>query len=415
MTAADPDVGDTLTYGLYASGDHSHFAIDTASGQLRTSGALDYESDNRYAVTVSDGNGGTASIDVTIAVTDEDEASPPPGNRAPSFTEGATTSRSVAENTPSGAAIGDPVRATDPDGDTLRYALLPAVYDGDHFAIDSSSGQLRTSGALDYESDSRYAVVVFVWDRRGGRETIDVTINVTEAPVPAANTAPSFTEGATTSRSAAENTASGTASGDPVTATDPDVGDTLTYGLDASGDHSHFAIDTASGQLRTSGALDYEGTSSYAVTVTVSDGNGGTASIDVTITVGNVNEAPSFDDGGDISVEVAENTAIGAASGAPLTAADPDVGDTLTYGLDASGDHSHFAIDTASGQLRTSGALDYESSNSYAVTVTVRDGNVNEAPSFDDGGDISVEVAENTASGTAIGAPLTAADPDGAP
>ena len=42
---------------------------------------------------------------------------------------------------------------------------------------------------------------------------------------------------------------------------------------------------TTSGQLQTKDALDYETKTSYSVTVTVSDGYGGTASIDVTINV----------------------------------------------------------------------------------------------------------------------------------
>ena len=69
----------------------------------------------------------------------------------------------------------------------------------------------------------------------------------------------------------AENTAAGNNIGSPVTATDDDPDDTLTYtlsGLDASS----FNIDDATGQLMTSVPLDYEVKRSYSVTVTVSDG-----------------------------------------------------------------------------------------------------------------------------------------------
>ena len=166
----------------------------------------------------------------------------------------------------------------------------------------------------DFGTNSEYPVLKVDFNNDGTATWEEFGAQPRTAPPVVTNTAPAFTDGATTSRSVAENTPSGAAIGDPVTAADPDVGDTLTYGLDASGDHSHFAIDTASGQLRTSGALDYESDNRYAVTVRVSDGNGGTTSIDVAIAVRNVNEAPSFDDGGDISVEVAENTASGTAS-----------------------------------------------------------------------------------------------------
>ena len=47
-----------------------------------------------------------------------------PTNSAPVFTEGTTTTRSVAENTASGQNIGAPVTATDADtSDTLTYTL----------------------------------------------------------------------------------------------------------------------------------------------------------------------------------------------------------------------------------------------------------------------------------------------------
>ena len=60
--------------------------------------------------------------------------------------------------------------------------------------------------------------------------------------------------------------------------------DTLTYTLGGT-DTSAFGIVSASGQLQTSAALDFEMKSSYAVTVSVSDGNGGADSINVTINV----------------------------------------------------------------------------------------------------------------------------------
>ena len=98
------------------------------------------------------------------------------------------------------------------------------------------------------------------------------------------NNAPTFTDGPSTSRSIAENTASGQNIGAPITATDADTGDTLTYDLGGT-DAAAFGIVSASGQIQTRAALDYETKSSYTVTVTVSDGNGGSDSIDVTINV----------------------------------------------------------------------------------------------------------------------------------
>ena len=105
-----------------------------------------------------------------------------------------------------------------------------------------------------------------------------------------ANTAPVFDEGPSTDRNVDENTAAGQPVGAPVAASDAED-DTLTYGLEGA-DAASFAIDAGTGQLRTSAPLDRETKASYAVTVKADDGNGGTATIAVTIDVDDVDERP---------------------------------------------------------------------------------------------------------------------------
>ncbi len=95
-------------------------------------------------------------------------------------------------------------------------------------------------------------------------------------------------------RSVPENTAAGENIGAPVTATDADAGDTLTYTLGGA-DMASFAIDPATGQLMTKAALDFEvpgdadTDNDYEVTVTASDGTA-EAMVAVTITVTDVAE-----------------------------------------------------------------------------------------------------------------------------
>ena len=86
--------------------------------------------------------------------------------------------RSVAENTAAGQNIGDPITATDGDGDTLTYTLGGA--DMADFDIDSATGQLMTKSPLDFETKATYTVTVTADDGNGGHVVVTVTITVTD-------------------------------------------------------------------------------------------------------------------------------------------------------------------------------------------------------------------------------------------
>ena len=85
-----------------------------------------------------------------------------------------------------------------------------------------------------------------------------------------------------------ENTPSGQPIGDLISATDGD-GNALTYRLSGA-DANSFAIDASTGQIQTKGMYDFEQKSSYSVTVIVSDGEGGEASLVVNITINDIEE-----------------------------------------------------------------------------------------------------------------------------
>ena len=100
-----------------------------------------------------------------------------PPNSSPEFPATETGNRGVDENTGPGQNIGTPVAATDPDDDTLTYTLGGS--DADAFDIVTSSGQLQTKAALDYETTNSYSVTVTATDIPGLSADIDVTITVT--------------------------------------------------------------------------------------------------------------------------------------------------------------------------------------------------------------------------------------------
>ena len=248
--------------------------------------------------------------------------------RNPKFSE-ETATRMVAENAPSTTFVGDHLSLAmdpdDPQGESLTYSLegddteffellsTDSGDDGEAYTDDDTySTQIRVklhdeAHDLNHEAEGRngvYEVVLKVTDESDLEDTITVSITVTDRneapsiPVEAtdgavttpANNAPEFAA-ATDTREVAENTAAGENIGAPVTATDADAGDTLTYTLSGA-DAASFDIGPATGQLMTKAALDFEAPAdtdtdnAYEVTVTASDGNtAADATIAVTITV----------------------------------------------------------------------------------------------------------------------------------
>ena len=427
IPATDADVGnpagnpELLTYMI---DDTDNFGVDQTNGQISTAVELDYETQSMYTVmlTATDPSGARATITVMIEVTDEDDKATVRLSTAPEF-DGETDERSVAENSAAGTAVGDPVVATDRDtGDSLTYSLDAM---GDMYFDIDDMGQITVGEGtmLDFESGmTSHTVTVTATDTDRLYDMITVTImvvNVNEAPVFASGTA---------MRSVDENTPVGTEIGPPITATDVDEGATLTYSLGGD-DAASFAIDAATGQLTTMAALDHETKSSYTVTVMVSDGElYAEITVMVTVSVDNVNEAPTFDAlqaelmAEVVELSVDENTEAGMAIGDAVAAMDVDADDTLTYSLDEMGD-MYFDIDSETGQLMTEAALDYESgTTSYSVTVTATDSgglsdtiavtiavnDVPETPIFDADA-VVFTVAENTPVGTAVGT-VTAID-----
>ena len=272
INASDED-GDAMMFTL--SGDDAASFKTDDNGQITTKVKLDYETKDTYvvALTASDPSGASDSIMVTITVTDGPDEAEIALNAPPAFAED-MAERMVEENMPAGTDVGDPVTASDADGDTLTYELSG----DDNFAIDPETAQITTTASLDYDVMASHMVTVTADDGRGSTDSIDVTITV----IPS-NTPPAFTA-TTATRSVEENLDAGAPVGDPVTAMDNDVGDTVTYSLEGSG---YFTIDMATGQINTTMMLDHEAMSTHSVTVTATDEDGETDTVVVTINVDN--------------------------------------------------------------------------------------------------------------------------------
>ena len=332
----DDDGGITGTTWQWARSPNGRSSWSDIAGETVSSyaaGAADANQYLRATASYEDRRGSNKTAEAALSSPVGDTR--PDANTAPEFTETGPVTRKVSAGTASGRNVGAPVRAADEDrGDVLTYSLDGT--DALLFDIDPVTGQIWTKAVLDYDPDgtNSYSVQVRVHDGFGPDyqstdvgvdDTIDVTITVTAAPVvvrpppttpPPAdeeetttttttggsagggggggggggvvplNRSPSFTEGAATSRSVAENAVVGEYFGAPLAATDPD-GDRLTYTLGGA-DSQFFDVNLITGRLRVKVPLDYETRSSYSVVVRVADGRGAGDSIAVTVAVVNV-------------------------------------------------------------------------------------------------------------------------------
>ena len=116
-------------------------------------------------------------VRVRVAAPEPEPEPQPQPNRAPAF-PGSSTTRSIDENSASGASVGAPVRATDADGETLTYSLTGT--DAGSFTINSSTGQIMvgTGTMLDFEDKASYTVTVTATDGSASDDTITVTVTV---------------------------------------------------------------------------------------------------------------------------------------------------------------------------------------------------------------------------------------------
>jgi trimeric autotransporter adhesin len=175
ITSADVD-GGAPSYSIVGGADASRFTIDAATGALRFVSTPDFEApvdanrDNVYdlVVSVADGNGGTDTQTIAVAVTGVNEA---PGGIAPAAV-------SLNENAPAGTVVAI-VTASDPDaGDLFTFTLVNDG--GGRFVVDPASGRLLVApgAVLDFESAPSQTLLLRVTDAQGLRTEQSIVITL---------------------------------------------------------------------------------------------------------------------------------------------------------------------------------------------------------------------------------------------
>ena len=407
-TAVDPD-GDTVTYTLEGE-DAGVLSIGRTTGQITVGVgySIDFENpadgntDNVYIIEVvaDDGHGLIVRVDLEITVTDIDE----PGSVALSI----TNPRVGADLT---ATLTDP--DSQPSTVTWQWQRADAPANPVWVNISGATSATYTPVAADLGKVLRASV-----SYQGAGGVAQEVPSAATSPVRAVNQIPTFPS-ETTTRSVPENTADGAAIGLPIGATDADD-DTLAYSLFGD-DSSFFAINSATGQISTSAPLDFETKNAYQVTVSASDGWGGSAGVAVIIQVTNVNEPPD---------RMASPTAVGGfeqitVNWVPPSNPGPAIsGYDVQYRIRGAEAFDHTA---SFGPTLTTGAVTGLARGTY-YEIQVRaenadsDGewsepaearvNPNEPPIFDTAIPPDFHVAEGPAAGEELGEPYTAADSD---
>ena len=154
--------------------------------------------------------------------------------------------------------------------------------------------------------------------------------------------------------------------------TDPDAGNTFTYTLVAgTGSTDNAAFSISGSALRITSSPDFETQSSYSVRVRTTDQGGLFFEKTFTITINNVNEAPTNINlsASAINENVAANSAVGT-----FSTTDVDAANTFNYTLaPGAGDTDNSAFSISGSTLQITSSPDFETKSSYSVRVRSTD------------------------------------------
>ena len=334
---ADED-GDALTYSVTDAGSLGTLAVAddgswtytiTDSDEIQALGASATLTDTA-TIEVSDGEDtATATVTITIQGANDD----PTGDDG----MGAVTAGMDM------AATGS-VNAMDVDaGDTHTYAVGDAASYGTlsvdeagnwSYMVDNSNADVM---ALDDGETMDDSGTIVITDSAGGSATVSVTVTITG--VNDAPGAPDVTA-SDANFTVAENDTSGVNLAQ-LTGSDPE-GHDITFAVDNDDFEIEVVGNAALLKLKDGASLDFEGSGgSVTLMVTATDSSGATSDpTEVVITVTDVNEAPTSEDGMGAVTAAANMPAMG-----DVMAMDVDAGDSHTFMVETNGMYGTLTVD----------------------------------------------------------------------
>ncbi|NWZ75869.1 PCD23 protein, partial [Poecile atricapillus] len=363
VEAVDQDAGlnSLLQYEILPGAGYEKFKMNSVSGELVTAASLDRETQEVFSIKGSPSRSSTAQLYLTVL--DENDHSP--------LFAKTQYQISVSEDLEKGSAILD-LSASDEDAGLngeVMYSLIDDTYGA--FAIDSVTGSIVTTKALDRETKSQYTFRAVASDRsiHFPRSTTVMTVLIQDVN----DNAPKFEqsyykasvwEGQSPKRDIIQ-----------VFATDLDSGlnGETEFSILSGNENATFLIDSARGILATNTGLDFENTPSYRFLVLLASDRG-TPSLNSTatvlITVLDVNDNPPVFSSPEYHVHVKESIPIGSHI-TEVSARDCDAGTNaeITYAIISGNDRGHFCLDGRTGSVNLTKMLDYEDTMKFTLVI----------------------------------------------
>ncbi|NWX69921.1 PCD23 protein, partial [Alca torda] len=369
VEAVDRDAGlnSLLRYEILPGTGYEKFKMNPDSGELVTTASLDRETQEVFSIKGSPSRSSTAQL--YLMVLDENDHNPMFAKTQYQI--------SVREDLEEGSPILDLFASDKDDGlnGEVMYSLIDDTFGV--FAIDSVTGSIVTTKALDRETKSQYTFRAVASDcsTHLPRSSTVMTILIQDVN----DNVPKFEQ--SYYKASVWEGQSPKTDIIQVFATDLDSGlnGETEYSILSGNENATFLIDSARGILATNTVLDHENASSYRemasshrLVLLASDR--GTPSLTSTatvlITVLDVNDNPPVFSSPEYHIHVKESIPVGSHV-TEVSANDCDAGTNaeITYAIISGNDRGHFHLDGKTGSVDLMKTLDYEDTMKFTLII----------------------------------------------
>ncbi|KAM8924599.1 cadherin-23 [Pelodytes ibericus] len=374
VLATDNDIGSFGKVSYFFSDDPDRFSLDKDTGVITLIARLDFETTQRYTLTViaRDGGGEETTGRVRINVFDIND-------NTPTFQKESYLG-AIRENEPSVVTV-IKLRATDedsPPNNQITYSILEASAFRSFFDIFISEGYgvITVIRPLDYEQISNGVILLTIMAKDAGVPSLNSTVPVSIEVFDENDNPPTFSRPSYVITVMEDIIAGATVLF--LNATDLDRSreygqDSIIYSLDGS---PQFRINARSGEITTTTLLDREAKSEYILIIRAVDGGVGPnqkigiATVNITLLDINDN-APQWKDEPYL-INLVEMTPPDSDVTA-VVAIDPDLAEngTLVYSINPP--NKFYSLNSTTGKIRTTGVvLDRENPNAQEAEMMRR-------------------------------------------